>query len=195
MAVPVTAQVAPAQERVDVACEQAGLAHGVLGVRGGGDDVGAGARRPGGDVRDRRAVAGGEDVAAVADLQRRRAPDPTAGVEGQVGPPEQRVGHRPRRHHDGVGRERRPAREHDVPVLRREQPGRDADLDPPADELGVHARGELRPDLGHDPVGRLEEHPPDLLGDEAGLVAGGAPGHVLELAEHLETGEARRRPR
>src|SRR5215469_11091982 len=76
------------------------------------------------------------------------------------------------------------------PVHHRLQPGVEAHVDL---ALGEALDGvEREPDrhLGHDPGGRLDEHPAHVVRLDAVVVAGGVAGHVLQLGDRLHAGIA-----
>ena len=77
-----------------------------------------------------------------------------------------------------------------MPVHAGLQPSRQPDFDPSAAQLVDGVGAQLRPDLGQDPVRRLDQHEPQVGRPDPAVVAGGVPGQVLQLGERLHPGVA-----
>ena len=177
------------QGRHEVVGQDGGLAHGVLGGGGAG-----GLRILTGEVGNRGAVAGrpgpGDDDAVTRHLERGQRGHAAARLDGQVGLAKDGGGLDAGGPHDGVGVELGAVRQDDVPVDAGVEEGVEAHVDTAFAQLLQAVAGELLGQLGQDAARSLHE-------DEAHVlllhgVDGGhqCPGHVLELGDGLDPGEA-----
>src|SRR5699024_8444310 len=174
----------------DVVTEVAGLPHRVLGggpaqrirvVRGQVRDRGAVPSRPG---------AVDDGTVLVHDLQRGQGAYPAALVHRQVGVGQYGVGLHTSGPHQGVGVELVAVGGNHVVVLGGVQERVQLDLDTAAAQLFQRVATELVPQLRQDAAGTLHEHEPQVLGADGVEVLARGPGHVLDLADRLDTGKA-----
>lgn len=168
--------------------EDLGLAQRVLGVRRAPGVLDPGLA--GGEVRDLGVVARGPDVVGALDLEGRGGVDVAARAERQAEAGQRRVGLDARGPHDGVGVDLEAVLQHDVAVDAGVHGGREVDLDTAALKVLLAPLAELRPDLGEDLVGGVDQDEAHVLALHVGVVLGRVAGHVLDLADRLGAGEA-----
>src|SRR5699024_3932847 len=148
-----------------------------------------------GKVRERGAVPGrpgavDHGAVLVHDLQRGQGTHPAALVHRQVGVGNHGVGLHAGGPHQGVGVELVAVGGDHVVVLGGVQEGVQLDFDTAAAQLLQRVATELVPQFGKDAAGALHEHEPQVLGPDGVEVLAGGAGHVLDLADRLDTGEA-----
>ncbi len=168
----------------DVAGEQLGLGEGVLGVGGAGGAVRVRVRHAG-------AVAGrpdpGQGAAVRSDrLQGGQAADPADGVQREVGVAQQRGRPDACRPDQGAGAEAAAVGQCDDPADGGLQGGAQPDVDTAFAQLAEGVSGEFGRLLGEDPVGRLDQHPAQVLGADVVVAAYGGADHVLQFRERAD---------
>ena len=111
-------------------------------------------------------------AALLVDRQRPLAQD---GIRRDAGRPD-----------DHVGGDLRPVPEHGLVGGDRLERGLDVDLDPALRQLGRRVVAEWRRDVGEDPRGRVDEHPPARRRAQARVVAECVLDEVRQFGERLD---------